>query len=331
MQAESLEKTFSHAFDPLKASVEFAHGRVFYPLGLPAHIKSNDRRILQAAELSWGSFQPRFDHVPVELRVLVSEERTNEELQIPTFRAQKNLMTVVSDANHFGSCDLAHGFGFACTSGQALEEGDFFRYHFLEGMVYTLLNTSHLATIHSACVSWRNRGVLLIGESGAGKSSLSYACARRGWTYTSDDAISILLDGRDRRVMGNSTAFRFRPSIVELFPELSGYVRQRNGKPTLEIRTDSLPNLLLSDETAVEYIIFLNRKLSNSGPTLAPVSRYQSLEQLCLNPWPAELEAYSAQTKAIERLSEAPAFKLTYGGFDSAIDLIEQLIAGRTL
>ncbi len=60
-----------------------------------------------------------------------------------------------------------------------------------------------------------------------GKSSLAYACACRGWTYVSDDASSLLRSGTERKVIGNSRLFRFRPAAVDLFPELraSGALR----------------------------------------------------------------------------------------------------------
>ncbi len=71
------------------------------------------------------------------------------------------------------------------------------------------------------CVTGRTR-VMLCGDSGAGKTTLSYACARAGWTYICDDASYLLNSGTDRTVMGTCNQVRFRPPAVELFPELLG-------------------------------------------------------------------------------------------------------------
>ena len=43
--------------------------------------------------------------------------------------------------------------------------------------------------LHAACVGQGGRGVLLIGESGAGKSTASLHCLLRGLDFVSEDSI----------------------------------------------------------------------------------------------------------------------------------------------
>ena len=317
--------------DPLLASTPLLHRHVLYPYGFAAHIKSNDPDVIRSAELSWGAYQERFREVPVELRVIVSECVSRRQPQTPLFRAQSNLLTLISDADNYGCCDLSKGFGFACVTRAAVTHGDFLRYNFLEAMIYTLLDTQHLATIHGACISRNGCGVLLVGESGAGKSSLTYACTRRGWTYISDDASSLIMRRKGRTVVGNPRTFRFRPSVSALFPELQGHVKQRNGKPTLEIRSDQFAHVKVAQECEVRYVVFLNRKpTQQESEGLLPVSRAESFRRLFQNPWPVELGIHEDRMAAIERLIEAPGYDLSYQQFDPAIDLLEALVANAT-
>ena len=314
--------------DPLLAATSLLHRHVLYPYGFAAHIKSNDPDVIRSAELSWGAYQERFREVPIELRVIVSECVSRRQPQTPVFRAQSNLLTLVSDADNYGCCDLSKGFGFACLTRAAVTHGDFLRYNFLEGMVYTLLDTQYLATIHGACISRDGCGVLLVGESGAGKSSLTYACTRRGWTYISDDASSLVLRRRGRTVVGNPRTFRFRPSVSALFPELQGHVKQRNGKPTLEVRSDQFPLMKVAQECEVGYVVFLNRKPSQQeAQGLLPVPRADRFRRLFQNPWPVELGIHEDRMAAIERLIEVPGYELSYQAFDPAIDLLEGLVS----
>jgi HPr Serine kinase C-terminal domain len=314
--------------DPLLASTPLPHRHVLFPYGFPMHIKSNDPTVIRSAELSWGAYRERFREVPVELRIIVSECVSRRQPRPPVFRAQANLLTLVSDANNYGCCDLSKGFGFACLTRAAVTHGDFLRYNFLEGMIYTLLDTQHLATVHAACVSLNECGVLLVGESGAGKSSLTYACARQGWTYVSDDASCLVMRRKGRTVVGNPRTFRFRPSASDLFPELHGHVKQRNGKPTLEIRTDQFPHLKLAQECEVGYVVFLNRRATQEETRgLRTVSRAECFRRLFQNPWPAELDFHEDRMAAIERLIEAPAYELSYKEFSPAIELLEGLVA----
>ncbi len=315
------------AFDPLFASAPLPHKLVLFPYGFPAHIKTNDPTIIRAAEVIWGQFTPRFHENPVELRVLVSSASCRHGPRPPVFRAQANLFTVVSDSNNYGCCDLATGFGFAHLTRNAALRLDFVRYYFLEGMIYSLLDTQHVATIHAACVGRKGSGVLLVGEPGAGKSSLAYACSRRGWTYVSDDASSLVIRRKGRTVIGNPRAFRFRPSAALLFPELQRHVKHRAEESMFEARTETLPYVTTAQELEVQHVIFLKRSVfDDEDENLTPIEREDSFRRLFQNPWPPELAVHENRMAAIERLIEAPAYELSYCNLERAVNLLERLL-----
>ncbi len=208
-----------------------------------------------------------------------------------------------------------------------IERGDYFRYNFLEGMIYSLLDTKYLATLHAACVSRNSCGVLLAGESGAGKSSFSYACGLRGWTYVSDDASALVIKNRNQMVVGNPYSIRFRPSISTLFPELKGHAKDRNGKPTIEIRTEQFSRFKVAHECRVGYIVFLRRNGGDDDPeALVPLSRAERLRRILYNPWSSELPVFQERMVAITRLADVPAYELSYRNFDRAIDRLERLV-----
>jgi predicted ATPase len=313
--------------DPLRSFVSFPFHHVLFPYGFPVQIKANNPGVIRAAELSWAGFRQRFRETPIEVRFLVSEFPSRRKPASPIFRAQANLLTIVADQHNFGCCDLAAGFGFACITKAAVFNADYLRYNYLEAMVYTLLDTRHLVAMHAACVSLHGCGFLLIGDSGAGKSSFAYACARRGWTYVSDDASCIVRRRSGRSVLGNPQTFRFRPAASNLFPELQGQIKLRNNKPTLEVRTERLENIHTANEAAVNYLVFLNRsEAAAEAPHLAAVSREAALKRLLQQTWPTELAIHEERLQAIERLLEAEMYELNYGRFDPAIDLLEDLV-----
>jgi hypothetical protein len=313
--------------DPLGASMALPFQHVLFPLGFPVQVRSNDQAVIRAAELSWGSFTQRFREAPIEIRFLISEIPTRRKPPNPAVRAQSNLVTIVADSHNFASCDLVGGFGFACLTKAAVMNRDYLRQYFLEAMAYMLLDTSRIVALHAACVGKDHQGVLLAGDSGAGKSSLAYACARRGWTYVSDDASSLVLRKPGRVVIGSPQAFRFRPSASHLFPELHGTTKARNGKPTMEIRTEHLPHVITADECEIDYIVFLHRsEIEVDTARLAPVSREEALRRLVQNPWPSELLILEERVAAIERLLEARCYELTYKHLHPAIDLLELMI-----
>ncbi len=319
--------------DPLEASIHLGFHHTLYPFGFPVSIKSNDQAVIRAAETSWGAFKANFNLPPVDVRVIVSAISTRRRPPVPTFRAQANLLTLVADVNNFGCCDLAAGFGFACLTKAATTHSDYLRQHFLEAMVYTLLDTQHTIAIHAACVEFEKHGVLFVGDSGAGKSSLAYACARRGWSYVCDDASSLILHKTGRRVVGNPRTLRLRPSALPLFPEIKGRSLVRNGKPTIEIKTENLPQIRVAHESTVDFILFLKRAelpgaYPSSYPSVVPITRQETFLRLMKNPWPPELSIHEPRTQALERVLDAPAYELAYWDFDPAIQLLENLVRG---
>jgi hypothetical protein len=313
--------------DLLGVAIPLPYRHVLYPYGFPVHIKSNDQDVIRAAELSWGSFEERFRAEPIELRIVVTECVSRRQPRPPTHRAQATLLTLISDANNFGCCDLSKGYGFAYLTRAAVTHTDFLQHNFLEGMAYTLLDTQHLASLHAACIGRNGCGVLLAGESGNGKSSLAYACVRRGWTYIADEVCSLVLRRKGRTVVGNPHAFRFRPSISDIFPELQGHVRQRNGKPTLEIPIERFPGFETAHECEASYVVFLDRQTSSGEVcALLPIARVERFRRLFRNRWPSELSVHEDRMAAIEKLADLPAFELTYESIDSAIDILERLV-----
>jgi hypothetical protein len=81
--------------------------------------------------------------------------------------------------------------------------------------------TPHLLTLHAAALQRTGRPLLLTGPSGAGKTSLSLALARAGWSFGSDE---IVLLGHDRipRPLPLPPCVKARsfPLVESWFPEL---------------------------------------------------------------------------------------------------------------
>ena len=320
--------------DPLLAFVRMPFQQVFYPYGFPVQIKSNSQAILEAAEQSWGVSRQRFEESAVQVNYLVCNG-PKRSAPTPVFRAQSHLLTMVADAHNYACGDLLRGFGSAWLTEAAINDTEYLRYTFLEGLVYVLLENLHLVAIHGACVVKDGHGVLLAADSGMGKSSLAYACACRGWTYVSDDASALIRRGTGRKIIGNPQLFRFRPTAADLFPELHRYgilesplkARFRKGKPTLEVRTDFLPHIQVAEEAAIDHVVFLNRDTQiNGSARLIPVSREEALRRLLSGAWPSELPLHQQGSAAIERLLGAELGELSYCDLEPAIDLLEDVV-----
>jgi hypothetical protein len=205
-----------------------------YPLGHPVELVSNSKAAVDAAEESWGDWPQLFDQAPLRFRVDVGPGP--EAVTAPEYRP--------AGGGFYFKCDPANGAAFHAQSacGQihaaqgTVEQRAWFRYHLLEAAVLTALDTVFFTPVHAACVARRGRGLLLCGDSGAGKTTLAYACARAGWTLISDEAVHLAPESRDLLV-GASRVFRLREPARDLFPELQGLTAAAtmNGKSAIQI------------------------------------------------------------------------------------------------
>jgi hypothetical protein len=235
-------------------------------------------------------------------------------------------MSIVADSDNFTHSDWSRGFAYGWVTRNVAVNREFFRYHFLEPTVLTLLEQRYFAPIHCAFVVRHGHGVALCGESSAGKSTLAFACARAGWTFVADDAIYLLRDEAEQYALGNPHTIRFRASATELFSELKGrlpFTRQ-NGKFGFELRTKEL-NLEIAAGNRIDHVVFLSRREGVS----AKIHRFPTNGALvALRRFLNHGEAWvrSEQSRSYERLLESGAWTLVYSNLDDAIHRLTELV-----
>ncbi len=315
--------------DPLLTRVPLDHDALFYPYGFPVRLRSNSAITLEAADRSWGTYRHRHDYAPLDIRLALSASSSPACVEPPTFRSQGHLLSIVGDRDNFASLDLNAGFAFGWATEATAQNQEYFRQCLLDVMIYPLLEVKHLITLHAACVMYQGKGVLLAGKSGAGKSSLSYACARRGWTFVSDDASAFQREAPDPKVIGHPQKFRFREPVGDLFPEFRGLKStiRAYGKPTIEVRTQTIEYIRRAEECPVNAIVFLNRAAHQPGPpVLVPVSVEDAWNRLTFSVWAVQLPAFEERLTALKRLLAVPLYEMRYSDLNPAIDLLERVI-----
>src|SRR6185369_6548608 len=117
------------------------------------------------------------------------------------------------------------------------------RYTFIESMALSLLARSRgYFVLHAAGVVRGERGMALMGPAGAGKSTLTMACARRGFGVFAEDAIFVRVRPVGLEWWGMPWVQRLLPDARTLFPELAGLPdRTRpNGESKIDVELDTL-------------------------------------------------------------------------------------------
>lgn len=313
-------------YDPLCYSVDLPFETVLHPLGFRMQLSTNSREIIQAAEAQWAEFPPLFDDRLIEIRVAVSDDEQAPCSTGLIWRAQRHLLALEADRHNFAVCDVEKGFAFCWLVPATARDHDFFRSHVLNSLINVILWHSHLARVHAACVARNGRGVLLCGASGAGKTCLAFACARRGWTFITDEISSILRTSAERIVLGNPRYLHFRETAAAILPELAGRLARPNsvGKFSIEMRAAEV-GVDTAFQAHAAAVVFLDRR-PGSPARLTPISAadaFRGLDSdLPLLPQPQ----YDAHRAALRHLVQVGAFELRYRDLDEAVTMLDSLV-----
>jgi hypothetical protein len=299
---------------------------MFFPLGFPLRVRTNAHEVLRQCAIKWERFAQRSHDRPIEADIHVVDGDSLECPPLIKCHFIGNTLVMVADIHNVCIAEFPWGKTRMVVSTAALHHPHYFRQTFLDAAAATQLSTRFVTPIHAACVALDGRGVLLCGESGAGKTSLSWACARAGWQFVSDDTSHLLHSESTRRVIGNCHRVRFRPSAAELFPELAGaeITPRVFGKPSVEMPTASMENITTASSAQADFIVFLNRQ--HPGPAnLVPHSKdaaRQYMRKVLYGTPDTKMIGYAA----IDRLLTAEVLELRYQSLEQAVRRLEQLL-----
>ena len=315
--------------DPLRYSLPLPYRATFFPMGFPVCIATNSKTVLEAATQMWSRFPKLFHPHPMRVNIVVDEGSTSEPLpeQPPVLRGQGHLLSIVAGRANFAVADLNSGFGHICVSREAAGDAAYLRYHFLEPLAYVLIAARHAAFVHASCVALDGRAVLLSGASGSGKTCLAYACARRGWTFLSGDAVAVARAHRGQRVSGRPFEIRFRHTATRLFPELTRFPQVLRPSGKLDIEIDpSVIGLPGAVESTAALLVFLDRATLPVAATSRRLGREAARLELEAGICFGDQTIRARQGRILDRLSRLPSFRLRYSDLAGAETVLRRLL-----
>lgn len=98
----------------------------------------------------------------------------------------------------------------------------------IRGILHWWMEKNGLQLVHAAVVGHQNRGALIPGRGGSGKSSTAIACLADGMQFVGDDYVAIALDPEPRAHCLYATA-KLHPHSLDAFPGLAGECRTETG------------------------------------------------------------------------------------------------------
>jgi hypothetical protein len=315
--------------DPLQYEVPLPLKVELYPMGYPVRIETNSMDVVRAADEVWGLFPCLHQTAPVQVRLIIAESDRPAERLVPSYRGQGHLIAYTMGSDAYAIADIATGFVFGWFTPASVADRSWFRYYFLEPLVYLALESLYCLPVHAAAVARGGRALLLCGDSGAGKTCLAYACARRGWTYLSDDAPVIHREREELVATGRPHQVRFRSSASALFQELAQFpaAERPNGKPDIEVDSAAI-GLSIALEAPIAGLVFLNRYNAHCPASLHPQPQSDALDYLEQVICFGDERARSDMRSCAARLVKLPLLELRYSAFDDAEERLRLYMDG---
>jgi hypothetical protein len=310
--------------DPTLCQFDLPLRRRYFPFGFPLDLETNSPDVIAAANEGWGQFSAAFEETPMHVALGVTTSDTLPELD-SSFRCREHLMSMICDSENSMVFDFHRGFAFGWVTRAVAADHPFLRYRFLLPSL-ELIAQRALAGLHGALMERNGCGVLLCGDSMAGKSTLAYASARAGWTYIGDDMAYIVRNDPGRYVVGDPYSIRFREGALALFPELAWRLPavRPNGKIALEVLTRELP-IKTAAACSVDHVVFVNRQ-EHERPRLRQYPKDRALEAWAVAASIGTEQVRAAQMHSYQRLLGAGIWELTYSHFEDAIARLERLV-----
>ena len=207
------------------------------------------------------------------------------------------------------------------------------RYELIEFAVFTLAaRAQRLVSLHAACVGRGGRGLLLMGPTGAGKSTLALLSLLQGFDFISEDSVfvapdTLLATGAANFLHVRADSLRWVEGTRHLAAiRASPVIRRRSGVQKFEVNLRQSDYRLAVSPLKIGAIVFLSAQKAARGPLLRPLAKSSMGARL------VEAQAYAAnqpEWPAFRRkASHLDAFELRRGAHPlEAIDVLRSLVA----
>lgn len=154
------------------------------------------------------------------------------------------------------------------------------RYELIEFAVFTLASrVQHMVSLHAACVGLAGRGLLLMGASGSGKSTVALHCLLDGLDFISEDSVfvsarTLLATGASNFVHVRSDSLGwFGDSAVARIIRRSPVIRRRSGVAKFEVDLRKKGLSLARAPLKVTAVVFLSAQTGGAHAAIRPLAQ----------------------------------------------------------
>jgi len=220
------------------------------------------------------------------------------------------------------------------------QSDDYTYYYVFEPLLLMLLMRLNLLHWHSAAISREDRGVLIAGVSGSGKTTAALSFLRAGFSFLSDDEVFLQRQGDFVYALSAESNLYVTDRTLSMFPELLRFkdtplVRRGHAdKRQLRIK-EAFPGATPDQRTAAVRVVLFPKVSEGEETTIHPLSVGTAMKRF-LSLAPKEYPTRVTDPVAIENQLEiyatlartAPSFDAVLGKDAEALpDMIKDFLS----
>ncbi|MCH8745771.1 MAG: hypothetical protein IIB31_09005 [Chloroflexi bacterium] len=189
--------------------------------------------------------------------------------------------------------------------------------------------TSHLL-LHSGSVAKDGAGIVIPGESGSGKSSLTLALLESGYEYFSDEIAVVDSQSGELRSFPKPVSIKNRSNFPNLFgPENLWFGPESDVQDSVwYVHPEDLGAVVADKPVPIRYIIFPTR-CAPSDAALRPLTAGQALTQLVANSINLPNLGSKGFHLIAELVNQAQSFSLKSADLAASVSLVNGLLENR--
>jgi hypothetical protein len=293
-------------------------------LGGRFQFESNSRQLLDLATAAFGGL-PRHrlsTAVPrMRVRLVLTERQKHRRGSEPPplgMFSGAGLLGGATNSSDFVVVSPREHAALVVVSPQMLRFPYHTRYELIEFAVYTLAaRVQGLVPLHAACVGRKRRGVLLMGSSGAGKSTVALQCLLHGLEFLAEDGVfvapeTMLATGVSNFVHVRSDSMHWITRAQDVAAvRRSPVIRRRSGERKFEVDMRRTDFRLAETALQVSALVFLSPANANGKPLLTPLRRPEAQKRLTI------AQAYAASqpewARFVRNVSRLGTYELRRG------------------
>jgi hypothetical protein len=287
----------------------------FLAAGAACRINTNCESLLKAARESFLRLEVPPDALDFSVRFWVDDKTPSRPpWPKPYVRGLDHLVFAGFDAESSLLVDLhsRHAIGrFSASMGADIP---YWRTVVFPILLSILAGSIGLVELHASCVAKDHRGLVLIGPSCSGKSTLALALAQSGFRLLSDDRTFCSIKQGRLRAYGLPRPLKLRREAALWFEEFRGLepTDLQNGEHVFHCEP-ARPLGQYRDGCEPQLLVFLRRQ-QRPAFCLTPITRDEVRSRIEMDLIAETSDAMQRQAETIDRLMELPFRQLSYGG-----------------